>query len=748
MTPSSAQRGPKRSASGSSKARPAVRRRDDGKLGTFLGVFTPTVLTILGVILYLRSGWLVGHMGLGLALLIVVGSNLITLITSLSFSAVATNGPVGVGGAYYLISRSLGMELGGAIGVPLFLSQALSVTLYAFGLAEALRIVWPGVPVQAAAFVIVLLVGALAFKGAAAALKSQLPIMGVVALSLAALAWGALSRPGPLAIPFEPPSGEVGFWFAFAVFFPAVTGVMAGLGLSGDLRDPQRSIPLGSISATLAGFAIYLTAPVLLAVGAGVGALREDSLVWTRIAPLGAWLILPGLLGAIFSSAVGSVLGAPRTLQALAMDRVAPKVFGRLGGKDQQPLVGLGLSVAIALGGVALGDLDAVAPVVTMFFLTVYGTVNLVAALETLSGDPSWRPRLRVPWPVALLGALGCMFAMLLINPLAAAVAIVAEVGLWLLLKRREDRETWGDARRGLYEAVVRWALIRLARRPMAARNWRPHVLVFVDELSRCLDIVRFGGWFSQGRGVVTACQLVVGDLMDGEQQWSARRQEMQRLLDHHNLLAFAEVDVVDDLLRGICSVAQANGFGGMESNTVLLRWPKERGRLVPLLGVLRQLDRLEKSTILARLEPLGAGKARAPRRIDVWWGGLERNGDLMLLLAHLLQGNAYWRHAKVRVLSLRSSEMTAEATRAALAKMIPEIRIEAEVRVLVKPKDKTVQQLIRAESEGSDVVFLGLALPQEGEEAGYAERLSQLSEGLPAVFFVRNASPFGGNLV
>ena len=304
------------------------RRPKDGKLGTFIGVYTPTVLTILGVIMFLRFGWVVGSVGLPKTLLIVVIANVITLITALSLSAVATNIHVGVGGAYYMISRSLGLEIGGAIGVPLFLSQAFSVTLYAFGLAESLRIVWPGVPVELAAFVIVAAVGILAFKGANAALKAQIPLMVLIVMAIAALAVGVLrghyvADPVPVA---APAAKAVGFWVVFAVFFPAVTGVMAGLGLSGDLRNPGKAIPLGAIAATLTGFVIYLGVPFLLHAGANPQALK-DPLIWTRIAPLGAWLVVPGLWGAIFSSAVGSALGAPRTLQALAMDELAPKML-------------------------------------------------------------------------------------------------------------------------------------------------------------------------------------------------------------------------------------------------------------------------------------------------------------------------------------------------------------------------------------------------------------------------------------
>jgi len=416
------------------------------KLGTFLGVFTPTILTILGVIMYLRFGWLVGHLGLGRVLPIVLIANTITIITTLSFSAVATNVHVRAGGAYHIISRSLGIEIGGAIGLPLFLSQAFSVTLYAYGLAESFRFLWPDLPLQPVALAVILAVGALAYVGAELALKIQVPLLVLVGFSLLALAAGVVLRSAGGAIPLSVPSGEVGFWTGFAVFFPAVTGVMAGLGLSGDLRDPGHSLPRGSLLAVFTGLIIYLVVPVLLVMGAPRDALRTDPLVWTRIALLGPVLILPGLWAAIFSSAVGSILGAPRTLQALARDGLAPRFFARTGEGRSDLLPALLVSLVLALGAVYLGNLNAVAAVVTMFFLTVYGTINFVAAFEALSGDPSWRPRLRVPWIVNLIGGFGCLAVMLLINPLVGLVAILAELALWLAMSRKEHRARWGDA--------------------------------------------------------------------------------------------------------------------------------------------------------------------------------------------------------------------------------------------------------------------------------------------------------------
>ncbi len=720
-----------------------------GKLGTFLGVFTPTILTILGVIMYLRFGWVVGQVGLFKTLLIVLLANLITLLTSLSLSAIATNSHVGVGGAYYMISRSLGLEIGGAIGFPLFFSQALSVTLYAFGLAESLKFVWPDVPVSTAAFVIIALVALLSSRGATVALRTQVPVLFLIGVSLLALASGTIWGPKINAAATAVAAAEhAGFWLVFAVFFPAVTGIMAGLSMSGDLADPRRSIPRGSVAATLTGLLIYLIVPVLLYLSADSASLTDDPLIWNRIALLGPWLILPGLWGAIFSSAVGSMLGAPRTLQALALDRLVPRFLAGSEKPGEEPRMGLVITLILSLVAVFLGDLNTVATVATMFFLSVYGTVNLVATLEYLSGNPSWRPTMNMHWGLSLLGGLGCFGVMLLIHWPATIFAITIELALWLILKRRVRKDTWGDVRRDLYEALIRWALVRLSDRPMTARNWRPHILVFVSNVEKRLDLARFGAWFAENRGVVSICELYHGNVLSLDVNIRKRQQEINTILKENGIIAFGEVNIVQNLEKGILAVAQSNGIAGMQSNTVLVGWPDDRQRLVNFLRVVRPLKHLNMSLIIGKTNPLKSFREDQIQEIHVWWGGLKRNGDLMLLLAYLLTRNPDWHHARIRIMSIASNELMKGQTERFLAQLIPEIRINADVEVNVKEEDESIVEIMHRESAGADTVLLGLAIPHEGDEENYAERLAELASGFNNCFFVHNGSLFLGDLV
>jgi len=722
---------------------PKTDRSRDEKLGTFVGVFTPSVLTILGVILYLRAGWVVGSVGLTGALAIVVISNLVTLATALSVSAVATNMRVGAGGAYYIISRSLGIEVGAAIGIPLFLAQAVSVTLYAYGLAESLSIVWPAVPERLVAALTVLAVALLAARGAGLALRLQIPIMAAIGLSLVVLLLGVI-RSTPevvhLSSAFEEPAG---FWTVFAVFFPAVTGILAGISLSGDLKRPDRSIPRGTIGAVLVGLVVYVAVVVGLALSADPSELVDNHLIWFTIAGGVGFLIFPGLWGAIFSSAVGSVLSAPRTLEAMISDRVLPRWLGTPIGKVKGPGVPLLVALAVALGAVLLGGIDAVAPVLTMFFLTTYGMVNLVAGVENLTADPSYRPTMNVHWAISLAGAGACFWVMFLINPAALVVAIVIEIGVYLAMRRRALVAPWGDLRRGAMMSLVRSTVIQLRRLPNDPRNWRPNILLFSGDVRKRPDLAQFAAWLVQDRGILTVCELGVGSLDAYADTVAERRAQLDEDLDDLGVVAFADVD---DFVEGAVAVAQANGIAGIESNTVMFGYSDKLDRRASTLRVIERLARVGKSAIICR--PVDRRRRATRRRIHVWWGGLQNNGDMLALFAHLISLNPEWRDAIIRIMSIASSDMMAERSATMLDTVIRAARIPAETEVLVRRSGQSVQELIRERSENADVVLMGLRASQPGEELETARRLDELVEGLPTVIFVRSAGEFRGRLL
>jgi len=726
------------------------------KFGTFLGVYTPSVLTILGLVMYLRFGWVVGNAGLPLTLFIVLLATSITSITALSASAVATNMRVGVGGEYYMISRSLGLELGGAIGIPLFLCRTLSITFYSFGLAESLLEFWPAswgpIPpatTQLLTAGLIVVIVAISGKSAEVALKLQIPIMIAVGLSVLALAVGVAS--GGLQSPEMTPtyrSAPAGFWYVFAVFFPAVTGFTAGIGMSGDLRDPRRSIPRGTLLAVATGALVYLTVPVLLATTARVTPeqLAAPGIIWIPIAVLGPWLVFPGLWGAILSSAFGSALGGPRVLQSLSRDGLAPAFLARTS-RTGQPTIATWVAGAIALAAVALGGLNAVAQFVTILFLTLYVTINLSAAIENLVGDPSFRPTIKVPWWVSLTGSLGAIAVMFLISPLACIAAVVLELALYLYLRSRALRREWGDVRAGMWIALARFALMKLRVNRTDPRNWRPHILLLAGDPGKRISLVRLASWFNQDRGIVTACRLITGDLREGSVELDRVRGEMEAELRDSGLTAFSEAHVVSDFETGVLDIAQASGVGELQPNTVMFGWSKRRERTASQLRLMRALANAGKSTIISRIR--WAHEPGQEKRIDLWWGGLQNNGDLMLLLAHLLRLNPEWNDARLTVRSIARSEAERDSQHRGLAELLAETRIDAVTEVLYEPDaDRDVAEIMHARSGRADVVFLGLMMPTSGDELRYAERLEQLAEGFRTTIFVRNAGRFAGDLL
>jgi amino acid transporter len=726
------------------------------KFGTFLGVYTPSVLTILGLIMYLRFGWVVGNLGLPLTLFVVLLATSITFITALSASAVATNMRVGVGGEYYMISRSLGLELGGAIGIPLFLCRTLSITFYSFGLAESILTFWPAswgaIPAATTqlltAFLIVTIV-AISGRSAELALKLQIPIMIAVGLSILALGLGVAT--GGIQSPEMVPSyrtAPAGFWYVFAVFFPAVTGFTAGIGMSGDLKDPRRSIPRGTLLAVTTGALVYLSIPLLLSTTGRVTPrdLAEPGIIWIQIAVLGAWLVFPGVWGAILSSAFGSALGGPRVLQSLSRDGLAPAFLARTS-RSGQPTVATWASGAIALAAVALGGLNAVAQFVTILFLTLYVTINLSAAIENLVGDPSFRPTIKVPWWISLLGSIGAIAVMFLISPIACIAAVILELGLYLYLRRRVLKREWGDVRAGMWIAVARFALMKLRENRSDPRNWRPHILLLAGDPGKRISLVRLASWFNQDRGIVTACRLMTGDLRDGSVEIDRVRSEMEAEVTEAGLTAFCEAHVVPDFETGVLDIAQASGVGELAANTVMFGWSKRRERLASQLRLMRALSNAGKSTVISRIR--WAHEPGQEKRIDLWWGGLQNNGDLMLLLAHLLRLNPEWNDARLTVRSIARSEAERDSQHTGLAELLAETRIEADTEVLYEPDaTRDLADIMHARSAQADVVFLGLMMPPYGDETRYAERLEQLAEGFKTTIFVRNAGRFAGDLL
>jgi amino acid transporter len=717
-----------------------------GRFGTFAGVFTPNVLTILGIILFLRTGWVVGQAGLWGALVIILLANAISFLTGLSLSAIATSMDVKAGGNYYLISRSLGLEIGGAIGIPLYLSQAISVAFYIIGFTEAVSMLpfFAAYSPAVIATVVALVFVVIAWVGADFALKIQYFILAVLVAALVSFftgGWGTFIEPN-----LTPQYTEgISFWVVFAVFFPAVTGIEVGISLSGDLKDPSRSIPRGTIASIAVTALVYIAAAVWFAYHLTAEELIVNTLAMEEIASVPA-LILAGVAASTLSSALGSVLAAPRTLQAVANDRVVPKTIASNLGSPTEPRMAVLITGAIAVGVIWMGDLDFVAPIITMFFLNTYGMVNLVGAIERLVGNPSFRPRFDIPLWVSLLGAVGCYGAMFLIHAPATVAAIVVSYGIFFALSRRKMGRSWSDVRSGIWTSIARYALLNLERAPEEeARNWRPNIMAFTGQPHNREYLVELSEWLIVGRGIVTFSQLITGEV--DERNKPKLRETAQRhirsYIKDRRMAAFAEAQIVPDFLHGAVSVAQAHGIGQLESNAVLMGWSGTPAGRTTLMHLLRNMVDLQKSVLFLKVDPeRGFGQRRV---INVWWGGKGPNADLMLLLAHLVRQHRTWDRADLRLLRIVESEEGAEQTRAHTEALLSEVRVEATVQIIVRKRaERPIADLLAEHSREADLTFLGMQPPDAESEGAYGERLHTLAEAVGSVVLVCNGEPEG----
>jgi len=719
------------------------------KFGTFLGVYTPSVLTILGLIMYLRFGWVVGNVGLGRTMVIVILASSITFITGLSASAIATNIQVGVGGEYFLVSRSLGKETGGAIGIPLYFCRTLSVTFYAFGLAEAILIFWPtdwgSIPsytLQLLTAAIIVLVTLLSGKSASLTLKSQIPIMILVGLSILALTAGVLMNEThkPLMDSSYVSTGSGGFWFVFAVFFPAVTGFTAGIGMSGDLKNPRKSIPNGTLGAVLTGALIYLFIPILFAI---TGLLSLEQLTdqdfglktWTTVALFGGILVIPAVWGAILSSAFGSILGGPRVLQALSMDGLAPNFLSKLS-KTGQPTYATWITGGIALLAVTLGGLNAIAQLVSILFLTLYVTINFSAALERLVAEPSFRPKIKVPWYVSILGAMGAIGVMFLISPWACLVALFIVAGLYIWLRSRSLEQQWGDVSVGFWIKLSRYALLQLNNRKIRGRNWRPLMLIFVRNIDKRLTLIKFAERLGQNHGILTIANLQFSSQILDPGERNRLELEMRAKLKRFGFQAFCEVHGATDFRSGIVEISKGHGLAGIHTNTIVFGWSEKEEGQVEELRTIRDLKGKGKNILLCRFTTDLPKKAK---RIDIWWGGQQNNGDLMLMCAYLLKLNRQWEYAEIRILSAVENEEQKIRLRNGIQRLVPKARIKAAVNVFVH--EGKFRNVLYENSKDSDIVFMGLPDIKEGDELHMAKNLEDLCEGLRAAVFVQNNS-------
>ncbi len=715
------------------------------KLGTFGGVFTPSILTILGVIMFMRAGYVIGEAGIIQTLLILIIAKTITTLTSLSISAVSTNTPVSGGGAYFLISRALGPEFGGAIGIALFLAQAISVPFYILGFSEALVRAFPGAGphflniallTTAALFLI-------SFTGAKVAIKTQYLIMAVLALSIIIFMCGSIARFSidifSANLGSEYTSDNLSFWVVFAIYFPAVTGIMSGVNMSGDLKNPGKSIPAGTFAAVFTGLLIYGLQIFIIG-----GAQTRTQLLNASFETMGEQavfglgiLVTAGVFAATLSSGLGSFLGAPRVLQAVARDNVVPLtgIFRKGSPRGDEPYRALSFTLIITFiiifwagNNSEGGAFNIIASVVTMFFLYTYGMINIAAFVESFAGNPSFRPRFKYyHWLPALAGGAGCIVTAFLIDPWAAAIAAVIIIVFYFFLRRRVLRVHFGDARWGFIYSRLRSNLLKLAKTPINPKNWRPSILVLTGDPEAHLTKSMYALWIGSERGLVTLVRVLTGDILELSVHRQTAKEQLRRFIMDNDFEALSTVVVSQNLDEGLSAIIQGHSIGPLQPNVIFMGWASDEERSLPFVRHLMSAQSLGMSIILVKDN--GLPDKTKQRRIDIWWRGKE-NGSLMTIASHLLTLNYEWSGVNIRVLRMIQNEEGREPATNALKEMVDAARIDAQVQVIVS--QSPFAEVLHRHSSDASVVFLGFIVPKEEDAGLFQAQYEGMLSGLP----------------
>ncbi len=644
------------------------------KLGTFGGVFTPSILTILGLVLFLRLGFVTGTVGLGQMLLILALATSVSVLTTISLAAIATNLRVGGGGVYFLISRTLGPAFGGAIGLVLFVAMSVSVAFYAIGLGEAVASAIgndnAAMPQLIAAVTIVGLLG-LAWLGADIATRLQYVVMACLVVAIAAYFIGVADQlePGRISENF---TAEVSgnFWFGFAIFFPAITGFTQGVAMSGDLKTPSESISRGTFGAIGVSTVVYLLVIFTFVMAVPLTELESDTAIMRRLS-LTPWLVDVGVIAATLSSAISSIMGAPRTLQRLAADRLVKPLepFAVGAGPSDNPRRGTALSAAIALVTVALGDLDVVAPVISMFFLASYGMINYATYSEARAASTSFRPRFRLfDWRLSLLGTVACLGAILAIDPLAGALAGIAVFALFRYLRTTNDRVRWADSTRGFHASEVRKHLRSMGSDSQPGRDYRPCTIAFVSrDPARRQRLAEVATWLEGSAGFTTVARIIPGTGPMLRKKAAQIEVELQRELEErrgessNGDVVYGRVLVAPSREDGVASMLQVHGIGALRPNLALFGAhdpaaapPEVGGQHTDATAALVRSSIRHGCNAAVVHAPAAdfdrvTGVSHDDRSIAVWWTD-DDTGKFLTMLAFLCTRARVWQGARIDV--------------------------------------------------------------------------------------------------
>jgi amino acid transporter len=710
------------------------------KFGTFGGVFTPSILTILGVIMYMRLPWIVGQAGLFLTVGIILVAHIVSISTGLSVSSIATDKKVKAGGTYYIISRSLGLPIGGTLGVALFFGLSMSVSLYIIGFSESFLGFWGMAitkdTIRLTGTIALLMVGTLTFISTSLAIKTQYFIMTAIGLSLVTILFGSSQYvpAEPLLNPIETMSPII---LLFAIFFPAVTGFEAGVSMSGDLQDPKKSIPLGTIAAILLGLIVYIGLAAFFAFRVNSDQLVNNPNVLLDLSFFPP-LLVAGIWGATMSSAIGSILGAPRILQATSVDRITPNIFAKGYGKTNEPRNALILTFIIAEAGILIGELNIIARVVSMFFITTYGFLNLSSSLEKWAST-DFRPSFKIPTAISVIGALVCFTLMLELDFVALIGATIIMAGIFLYLKRKELTLESGDTWEGVWSSVLRSGLNRLSRTVKQQRNWRPNIILFSGGGSARPHLIELGRWLVHKRGILSNFNLIenknpkqlIPKIVQSEPVDTDKFQGM-----------FTRHMEVNDVYTGMEIITKVYGFAGIEPNSVMLGWARNTKKPQEFAELIKSFNQMDYNVfILDYDKERGFGSKKT---IDLWWRGGSNNFTLGLTLLKFLQMSEDWEESTARILIINDDSTLTNKIYKNANLVLEEQRVQAELKIINNAIERNpVYEIIKRESLESDLVILGIPEIKDEKVANFISSTDQIIASLGSLLLIDASSFF-----
>lgn len=688
-----------------------------------LPVFLTTISTILGAILFLRFGWAVGNLGFWGVLLIIGVGHIVTITTAMAVSEIATNQKVEGGGAYFIISRSFGLDIGAAIGIALYLAQAISVAFYVIAFSEAFHPLFDyfgyvmtdnrliALPAMGLLTILILT------KGADLGVKALYIVAGILFISIILFFLGSTDYVPPvnrMVMQIENPEN---FFFIFTIIFPAFTGIAAGLGLSGDLENPKRAIPMGTLTATIVGMIIYVFIAYKLTMSASPEDLANDQLIMGKIALWGPAIPI-GLAAATISSALGSIMIAPRTLQALGSDKIFPnKAINQWTAKEnlkkKEPINATILTCLIAFVFVGAGNVNFVAEIISMFFMVTYGAINLVSFFEHFAADPSYRPTFKSKWWLSLIGSIACFYLMFKMNFIYAIMSTLLMVAIFFIVSYfNEEKKALSKIFQGVIFQLSRslQLFLQKSNTDLEVNDWRPSVVCLSKDYHENLDAFDFLRWISSKYGFGTYIHMIDGYL--SKETSTKAKDSIDNLINLtekiDNKIFFSSI-VSPSLTSAIAQVVQLPGITGKKNNTILFEYDRindKSNSLNDFVSNYSLIKALNFDTYLLSTTHRGFG---FKKNVSIWITDRDfDNANLMILTAFIIIGHKDWKDAQIKIYSITNEK---NAHQLELHKLISDGRLPISINnieILTASDDKSTSEIICENSQNVDLTIIG----------------------------------------